>query len=240
MKKLKVTNVFKVNNSFKINRLAIAGMLVITAVSGCSSINTQEAPALSPEGMSLVINTRSTLSYKKEGVNFSDYTKIQISPSEVAFKKNWERDYNRDQASLSTRLRDKDVVNIKNKMAQLFDETFAEEFLKDSNYPLVAEPESGTLLLRPAIINLDVNAPDVTSAANNKTYVDSAGQATLYLEIYDAVSGEILARIIDAEESRTNGHYQWANRVSNRADAKIIIKRWAHALREAFDKAHAQ
>ncbi len=229
---------------FKLNNLLNLKVIAITAaaltLSACSSINTQDAPAVSPEGMDLVKNTRSTIAYKKEGVNFADYDKIQISHSVVAFKKNWQRDYNRDQHSLSTRLNDKDVIRIKNDVAKLFDETFAAEFVKDSNYPIVKEAIAGTLLLKPAIINLDVNAPDVRSAANVKTYTQTAGEATLYLELYDAVSGEILARIVNAKEARDKGYYQWATRVSNRSDAKMIIKKWAKALRKGFDEAHAK
>mgnify|MGYP000294091522 CR=1 FL=1 len=89
-----------------------------------------------------------------------------------------------------------------------------------------------------AIIDLDVNAPDVTSATHSRTYVTEAGKAILYLELYDAVSGEILVRIIDSETVGDNGFYQWANRVSNTADAKRVIRQWAQTLRKKFDQAH--
>jgi len=227
----------KFNKIFNIKTITLSCIL---ALSACSSMNTQDAPQVSPEGMELVKNTRSTIAYKKEGVNFADYDKIQISSSTVAFKKDWQRDYNRDQRSMSTRVSDKDVIKIKNDVAELFDEVFVEEFIKDSNYPIVKQPTAGTLLLKPAIINLDINAPDVRSATNVKNYVQTAGEATLYLELYDAVSGEILARIVNAKEARDKGYYQWATRVSNRSDAKIIIKKWAKVLRQSFDAAHAK
>lgn len=203
---------------------------------GCQST---DAPAVSPEGMQLKHDTRSTTAYKKEGVNFSDYSKVQFSPSTVAFKKNWQRDYNRNQSTISSRIKDSDVVRIKESVKVLLDETFKAEFGKSGTYSIVKHATSGTLLLKPTIIDLDVNAPDVMTATRSKTYANEAGKATLFLEIYDAVSGEILARIIDTETVGDNhGFYQWANRVTNSADAKRVIKKWAKTLREKFDQAH--
>jgi len=203
---------------------------------GCQST---DAPAVSPEGMQLKHDTRSTTAYKKEGVNFSDYSKVQFSPSTVAFKKNWQRDYNRDQSTMSSRIKDRDVVRIKESVKVMLDETFEAEFGKSGTYSIVKHATTGTLLLKPSIIDLDVNAPDVMSATRSKTYVNEAGKATLFLEIYDAVSGEILARIIDTETVGDNhGFYQWTNRVTNSADAKRVIKKWAKTLREKFDQAH--
>jgi hypothetical protein len=203
---------------------------------GCQSTG---APTVSPEGMLLQHDTRSTIVYKKEGVNFSDYSKVQFSPSTVAFKKSWQRDYNRNQATMSSRIKDSDVVRIRESVKVLLDETFKAEFDKSGSYSIVKNATTGTLLLNPTIIDLDVNAPDIMSATRSKTYVDEAGKATLFLEIHDAVSGEILARIIDTETVGDNhGFYQWANRITNSTDAKRVIKKWAKALREKFDQAH--
>lgn len=230
-------NSYKLKNIVNIRTFALTSIL---ALSACSTMNTQEAPAVSPDGMALVKNTRSTIAYTKEGVNFADYDKIQISNSTVAFKKNWQRDYNRDQRASSAKIKDKEVVRIKESVAQLFDEVFAEEFAKSSNYKITTQAVTGTLLLKPAIINLDINAPDILSAGNVKNYVETAGEATLYLEMYDAVSGEILARIVDSKAARDKGYYQWATRVSNRQDAKVIIKKWAKTLRTKFDEVNAK
>lgn len=218
----------------KLSVIALAASMVI----GCNSTNPTNAPQVSPEGMELKKSTASTIAYKKEGVDFSEYDKVQILPSAVAFKKNWKRDYNRDQVSLSTRVNDADVIRMKTDLAKLFDEVFKEEFGKDAKFPIVDKVSSNTLVIRPAIINLDVAAPDVRSAINVKTYASETGQATLFLELYDGVSGEILARAVSASVAGDNSYYQWANRVSNRADAKRMIRKWAKALRIKYDEAH--
>lgn len=220
----------KKSRLIKLSAIAIATSFLL----GCTSTNPTNAPQVSPEGMELKKSTRSTVAYKKEGVDFSEYTKVQILPSGVAFKKNWKRDYNRDQTSLTTKVRDKDVLRIKADVAKLFDEVFIEEFSKGANFSLVDEVSSNTLVIRPAIVDLDVAAPDIQSSSNVKTYASDAGQATLFLELYDGVSGEILARIVHVSVAGDNSYYQWATRVSNRADAKRMIRKWATTLSSKF------
>lgn len=222
-----------------ISKLHTSIVLLTTLIFvGCSSTYQGNAPQETAEGLNLKHESRSTLAYKKPGTDFAEYNKVQIAPSTVAFKKNWKRDYNRGAVSLSSKVRDKDVIRIKESVAELLDEVFLEELTRDSGYPIVKQASEGTLLIRPAIINLDVHAPDIQSASRRTTYTDDSGSATLYLELYDAVSGEILARIIDSKVAGDRGYYQWSNRVSNRADARRVIRKWAQTLRTKFDEAH--
>jgi len=216
----------------KLSFIALATSMVL----GCTT--TTNVPQVSPEGMNLKKSTKSTVAYIKEGVDFSEYKKVLILPSAVAFKKDWKRDYNRNQTSISTRVRDEDVIRIKADVAKLFDEVFKEEFGKNAKFPIVDKISSNTLLIRPAIVDLDVAAPDLRTAGNIKTYSSETGQATLFLELYDGVSGEILARAVSASAAGDNSYYQWATRVSNRADAKRMIRKWAKALRTKYDEAH--
>jgi hypothetical protein len=118
---------------------------------GCQS--SPDVPEVSSDGMLLAESTYSTIAYSKEGANFSEYNKVLILPSQVAFKKNWKANYNRGQASLSGRINDKDIIKIKEDVAKLFDDVFTEEFSKNDKQMLVKEPGRGVLLIKPAIIN---------------------------------------------------------------------------------------
>jgi hypothetical protein len=64
------------------------------------------------------------------------------------------------------------------------------------------------------------------------------GNETLYLELFDAATGDIIGRVIDQREDRDSGFGQRANRVTNKADADRIIRGWAETLRKALDNAH--
>ncbi|MPY21139.1 DUF3313 family protein [Shewanella sp. YLB-07] len=220
------------------NKLFLCVTLLAVATLSACTINKNQQLTVSADGMTLVKATRSTQVAKNENVDFTRYDKILISPSTVTFKKDWKRDYNRDERELSMRVEDKDVIRIKEGVEKLFDEVFQEELAKSTHYSIVTKAEPGTLLLKPSVLNLEVNAPDLESAVNVKRYTDTTGEGTLLLEVFDGVSGQIVARIIDAEEAGDNDFYEWASRVSNRADAKRVIRKWAKSLREHLDKAH--
>ena len=94
---------------------------------------------------------------------------------------------------------------------------------------MVDEVGEDVLLVRPAIINLDVTAPDLMTASMGMTVVRSAGSMTLYLELYDSATSELLARVMDAQaDNRPTA--QRANRSTNKAAADRIIKKWASEL----------
>jgi hypothetical protein len=190
------------------------------------------------DGLVLMKSTRTTQVYRKPDVDFAGYARLMILPCEVAFRKDWARDYNRSRGGSvsSKRVTGKDMTRIKEGIADLFEEVFAKEFGEKGGYPIVTEPAADTLVLKPAIINLKVTAPDLDPLA--RTQVRSAGEGTLFLEMIDSVSGEILARAVDRRADPERHYWQWATKLSNRAAAERIMRQWASQLREAFDAAH--
>ena len=89
-------------------------------------------------------------------------------------------------------------------------------------------------MLRPAIINVQVTAPDLMTANMQGTVVRSAGQGTLYLELWDSASNTILARVMDAEADKTP-YARMANSVTNTQAADTILTAWAQDLRKHLD-----
>jgi hypothetical protein len=159
-----------------------------------------------------------------------------ILDAHVAFRKGWIRDKNRSSVH---RITGKDVERIKGDVAELFHETFVEVLSAKGGYPVVSAAGDDVLLLRPAIIDLDVTAPDVPTAHRSYNFAASAGAATLYLELYDSVSGEILARAVDRKAANRPGDImRWANKASNRAEGKKVIAKWARLLRARLDELH--
>ena len=95
------------------------------------------------------------------------------------------------------------------------------------------------MVLHPAIIDLFVTAPDLRSSPTRTTsYVASAGSARLYIEFHDSVTGQILARAVDFKRAREWGNFQWANSVSNRQEARTLVRRWATMLVDRLEEIH--
>ena len=190
----------------------------------------EELPEVSKDGLHLLKKTKVRIAYAKPGVTLDKYTKVKILDCFVQFREDWEHDYNLGEVGLSGRVTDKDVARIKQLLAEEFEKVFTEQ-LTEAGHEVVDAVGPEVLLLRPAIINLDVTAPDLSmhQAGLQTTVVASAGQMTLYMELYDSATSELLARVIDPRAD-PGGMAMRANRVTNRAAADRILRRWADLL----------
>ena len=192
-----------------------------------------DVPQTTIEGLKLVENPKQmAYVWAQPGADLSQYERVYIAEPLVAFKKNWQRDQNRGHI----KVRSSDMERIKNNVAGLFIEVFTEELGK-GGYTLANELAEDVLLVRPAIIDLDVTAPDVRSTARSQSFATSAGSMTLYVELIDSETGDMLAKALDRRADRDTGTLQWQTGPANRAAALRIIRPWAEALREALAEA---
>jgi hypothetical protein len=188
----------------------------------------ESAPEVSHDGLHLLKGAKVSLAYVKPGEDFSQYSRLIVLDCLVAFKKDWK--------SRNSKVTGNDMARIKKDLAAEFHKVFVEELGKDGGYPIVDQADSDVLILRPAIIDLDVAAPDRMSAGRSNSFTTSAGEMTLLLELHDSVSGEILARVLDRQGGRKLGNIQWTNRSTNVAAARSTLRGWARLLREKLDE----
>jgi hypothetical protein len=221
----------------KLMHAALAVVIAVgaTAFSHIADAKKKDLPAVSPEGLKLVPKTKVSAVYLRDGADFSGYDKVAILDCYVAFRKDWKRDQN-DGAN-RFKVSDSDVTRIKTELAEEFKKVFAKE-LTAKGQTVVTAGGTGVLILRPAIINLDVTAPD-TMDPGTRSFSASAGQATLFLELFDGVSGELLARAVDVEEAGDYGFAVVRNSVTNKADADRMLKKWADLLGDYLQNARA-
>jgi len=165
------------------------------------------------------------LVYLLPGADFRGYTKVMLDPTEVAFRKNFVRDFNSSQTvALGDRLRDDDVQRMSGEAKDGFEKVFREAYEK-AGYQVVTTPGPDVLRVRTAVMDLYVTAPDLRTAAMTRTYSADAGEATLVLEARDSVTGAILGRAVD---KRTVGDMRGLrDSVSNRSDFERTFKTWA-------------
>jgi hypothetical protein len=101
----------------------------------------------------------------------------------------------------------------------------------------VSEWQQGeeVLLVFPNIVNLDITSPDLNSPSMTRSYSASAGSMTLYLELIDAETSEVLVRAYDSKADPET-FVNYANRITNRQAADRMLKDWATRLRAAMDQ----
>jgi hypothetical protein len=221
-----------------IRQLSYAYLALLLALGPCAY--SQDAPPeVSPDGLHLQKSTKNSLVYTKPGATLAPYKRVAILDCYVEFEKDWEKDYNRSRVGLEGRVSDKDVERIKKGLAAEFKKVFSDELQKKGGYQVVDVAAPDVLVLRPALLNVEVNAPDLMTAGIGATVVRSAGQMTLYLELWDSATNTIIARVMDAREDDP-AFAQRANRVTNQAAADRILREWASRLREHLDAAQGK
>lgn len=225
----------------KIKRLhALSASLFAMALVQSVFAKDQQWPEVTEDGLHRVHDSKLALVYAEPGADLASYQRVNLMEATVAFKKNWERDQrSRSASKLSTSSR----VNTKKIKQQLADE-FAAVFtgkLQSGGYEVVDETADDVLLIRPAIINLDINAPEAAGAGRSNSYVRSAGEMTLYVELYDSVTGDLLAKAMDRRSDRSDNSqiYTWANSHTNKSAAKRILDGWAQVLLDALNEARS-
>jgi hypothetical protein len=213
-----------------VRRIICASLLLFIAATA-SAAASKDLPQTSHDGLELQKDTKIRVVYMKPGASLDQYKRIALLDCYVSFKKDWQRDHNRDVIGLDRRISDKDMEKIKNKVAKEFKKVFTAELETKGGYEIVDETGEDVLIIRPAIINLDVTAPDTMSAGMSRTYTADPGQMTLYLELYDSVTNSIIVRAMDPQAARGMGTFQISSSVTNTAAADHIIRRWADILR---------
>jgi hypothetical protein len=208
---------------------------VVLLAGGTLASAKDELPDITHDGLERVQSKNVAVVYRLPGADFSQYKRVAIADCAVAFRKNWQRDH----SSGGTRVSTREMERIKKEIADEFRIVFSDELQNNGGYEVVSELGEDVLLLRPAIVNLDVAAPDTMSAGRSRSYATTAGEMTLYLELYDGFSGEILGRVVDRQRGRDPGFMQWQTSVSNKAEADRMLRKWAVLARKGLDRVHA-
>ena len=164
--------------------------------------------------------------------DFSVFRRVSILQPHVAFRSDWQREQNR---SRSRNVRTSDMERIKRDVADIFMSVFTEQ-LEAAGYDVVNYGDEDVLTLRPAIIDVDITAPDVGRAGRSREYSATTGAATLFIELFDSMTGDLLGRAVDRRAAGRRGFATRANRVTNTADARREFRVWADTLIEFLDQ----
>ena len=207
--------------------------LILSISAGAPAWAKKDLPEVNDEGMVLVENSELATVYADPGADLGIYKRFILLDATVSFKKNWKRDQNFPNP---LKVKDSDMVKIQEDVADLFREVFTKELI-DGGYAMADEPGPDVLLIKPAIVDLDIEAPDIPSSTRTYSYSRSAGEMTLNLELYDSLTDDKIVKATDRKKDPDYMRMEWRTSVSNRSDAKRMMTAWAKALRDLLDEA---
>jgi len=205
-----------------------AGLLI------CLSTSAREAtPPVTVDGLHLVPDTRLGLVYAEPGADLASYKQLLLMDAQVAFKKNWRRDINQD---LPFHVTNADMQRIKSEVSVLFREIFTGE-LESAGFTLVSEQGPYTMIIRPAILDLNITSPDTPRGGTTRNITESAGDMTLFLELRDSITGDVLVKAMDFQFDRSNITPFMMDRTRNERAARQILTNWAEVLVKGLKEA---
>ncbi|MBW8189638.1 DUF3313 domain-containing protein [Neiella marina] len=168
--------------------------------------------------------------YLKQGETFADYDRMLLAVADVAFRKNAYRSQ-----FASRNQMEKGIAKASDKLQVLFDDTFREVINEKGDFKFTNQRSESTLLVVPKLINVYLTTLDEASSTSSmKTYAESAGEMTLVLELYDSVSGEILARIVDHKQATDWGKMVRQSSTETRHQSRRMVKGWASDLNDGL------
>lgn len=218
------------NRSFSFRQLAALPLTLALLSTGLSADNVDLFENLEP-----IEGAEAPIAEIDPAADFSVFKRVKILDTFVAFRSGWARDQRRNSTS-RLRINEQDMERIKSGVAEQFKLVFTEVLEADDGYEVVDEIGEDVLLIRPAIIDLDVTAPDTLAAGRTTTFTTDTGAATIYIELYDSITGQIVGRAADRQTIRRPGEMlTWSNRATNIADARRLFRSWATALRDFLD-----
>jgi hypothetical protein len=204
--------------------LALAGAALPTVAGPAAAAE----PPANWDGLVKVKSKRMRYVWLLPGADFRGYGKVMLDPTEIAFKKNWQRDFNRTTVGLQGRVTDAQVKRIIDEGGPAATELFAKAYAA-GGYPVVTEAGPDVLRIRTGIINLSVTAPDRMTAGRSRSFSEEAGYATLVIEARDSMTSALLGRAVDPRVAGDNTMAMIRNSVTNRADFRYLGEQWAKA-----------
>lgn len=209
-------------------------LLTVFAAGAAHPASNDLEAMMSHDGLKRVNVKGVSLAYVRPGATLAGYQRVKIDPVEVAFHKDWKPSRPGSRIALSAQ----DLEGIRTGLAKLVQEQFVKALEAKGRYRVVNESGADVLRLRIYIVNLIVTAPANVSTGRTQTFTMSAGEMTLFMELYDSESGQIIARVVDRREGRADSVMRMSSRVTNIAQAEDIAGAWATILRDALDRAN--
>lgn len=219
------------SNALRLLTLAAAIGLALSAASALAD------PPDNWDGLSRVQSRQFDAVYLAPDADFRTYTKVMIDPPEAAFRRNWQRDYNRDQRSPGNRITDNDAREALELIQSGFEDIFRDAYTA-AGYQVVTTPAPDVLRLRTAVLNIQVTAPDQLRASRSYTFSGETGSATLLVEVRDSMSNALMGRAVD-QHLMDDAIMMRRDRASNRADFRRMFTRWARMSVEGLARLRA-
>ncbi len=207
-------------------------LLVLVLAVGGTFVHAADPPEVTEDGLVRVQSSRKVGVYRLPDIPFTQYHRISLGGIPVSFDKDWLR--------TNKSLKEADRERIRADLVRDFRDELTRELVERGGYALTDEASTDVLLVQASIQNLDISAPNAGLTPGTRSFVHTTGSMTLVIELRDAASGVLVARIIDHEQAREFDELQAVNQTINEGEARVAFANVARHTREALNVARTQ
>ncbi|MDH4165525.1 MAG: DUF3313 domain-containing protein [Gammaproteobacteria bacterium] len=204
------------------------------ALLGGCAVNVAQPPA-TWDGLDYRPGQESGALYVRPGAQSMAYRTVMVDPLAVAIPEHW-YPVGGTSEHLGTgprKLSSSELQHIKDTLAGRFRYLFVAE-LTDGGYRVVERPGDDTVRVSPGLADVYMNTPERSLTARRR-----ADSMTLVMDVRDATTGELLARLVDRQKG-VMGALQFPNTVANSVDFRRAVEAWAQRLRAGLDEMSKQ
>jgi len=208
-------------------RLIALCLVMLTAL-----VQARSPPEITEDGLVRVPSSGKVGVYRAPDIPFTQYRRISLGSVPIAFSKSWLR--------ANKNMKEADRERIRSELATLYREELVHELVERGGFALTDETTPDVLRVVPSISELEISAPDAGMTPGTRSFVHTAGSMKLVIELHDAASGVLVARIIDIEHARELHQLQLVDQVSNADEARVAFANAARHTREALNVARTE
>ena len=203
---------------------------------GCSSapptIQEGSDAEVSFDGLHTVDNSIFKLAWADPEVDFSQYDKVMPGGAFVEYRSVKKKSRSRANSSADREfyIDEKNRERLKEELSTIF----MEELAKSTRFTKVDAPGEDVMTIRGGLHDIVSYVPPEI-IGRGEIYLSSVGEITLILEAVDSRSNEVIYRAVERRALDRHGQAMQSNVVTNWAEVRRLIRRWATTLRQGLD-----
>lgn len=205
----------------------------VAVAAGGPDTRAEAATAWRAEGLQAITVRGMDVAYAQPGASLPAFHSIVLKPVTVSFQKNWARSA---AIPTGTRLTARDTDRIRGDLSDVVNREIKREFEK-GGWRVVDAPGAGVLEVDVRIVDLFLNAPDLSTPGISKSYTRSFGQLTLVGQLRDSATGTVVMRLLDHSTGHDHATFIRTTRVENTREVGFVASDWARAVRRQLELA---
>lgn len=218
------------------SRLSV--LLVAASLAGCATqatLDTSEDAKRSFDGLYPFSSTIVDRAWARADLDLSGYTKIKVEGTGIQFRPTSAAANSRLAAQKGSETDFPIDAKKRERLREIVAGAFRKELEKLEHFELTEKVGPDVLIVRGGLMDVVSNVPQNVSSRVD-IHLDSAGEATLTLELIDSQSNAVLVRAVDRRSADRQNMAFPSNSVSNWLEVKRLAQFWARLLREGLDE----